>query len=145
MEEIVDYKRYVDRAVASEKEASKNASSTELIVDAGHQRSGNQTSGGPVVISPTVPPTTASGKDPVGGTTAPPTSTAAATAAMTMKLNDINAKKYNLILKWRGRLESAPKEVDVYRQILVSTCEADTCTGTYLRFLPYADSLCTPS
>jgi len=33
---------------------------------------------------------------------------------------DINAKRYNLILKWRGRLEWAPKQVDVYRQILVS-------------------------
>lgn len=32
---------------------------------------------------------------------------------------DINSKKYNLILKWRGRLEWAPKEVDAYRQILV--------------------------
>ena len=46
---------------------------------------------------------------------------------------DINAKRYNLILKWRGRLEWAPKQVDVYRQILVRCLLAciHTCTQLY--------------
>jgi hypothetical protein len=34
---------------------------------------------------------------------------------------DLVAKKNNLIRKWNGRLKWAPKEVDVYRQILVIT------------------------
>lgn len=91
MEEVVDYKRVVDRALASEKEAVKN-SSADLILEPGHQRMGPaskvQSEEGTQKFSPGVV--------------------------------DINAKKYNLILKWRGRLASAPKEVDVYRQILVS-------------------------
>jgi FKBP12-rapamycin complex-associated protein len=33
---------------------------------------------------------------------------------------DINAKKVALISKWRGRLKWAPKDIEVYRQILVS-------------------------
>ena len=33
---------------------------------------------------------------------------------------DLVAKKTNLIRKWKGRLKWAPKEVDVYRQILVN-------------------------
>ena len=32
-----------------------------------------------------------------------------------------SAAKATLIRKWRGRLQWAPKEVDVFRQILVST------------------------
>lgn len=84
MEEVVDYKRIVDRAAASEKEAVKN-SSADIMGD----RLGRST-------------------DEAGGNKTIP------------GVVDINAKKYNLILKWRGRLQSAPKEVDVYRQILVS-------------------------
>jgi hypothetical protein len=33
---------------------------------------------------------------------------------------DLVLKKQNLIRKWRGRLKWAPKEIDMYRQILVS-------------------------
>jgi hypothetical protein len=93
MEEVVDYKRVVDRALANEKEATKNSASdlATNLVDNNHLRT--------------------------------PAARLAEDAGMKFVpgVVDINAKKYNLILKWRGRLESAPKEVDVYRQILVST------------------------
>lgn len=89
MEEVVDYKRIVDKAAATEKEAVKNSSS-DLLSDR------------PTFLG-------RSSDEPGGNKTIP-------------GVVDINAKKYNLILKWRGRLQSAPKEVDVYRQILVSSC-----------------------
>jgi FKBP12-rapamycin complex-associated protein len=36
---------------------------------------------------------------------------------------DISAKKISLITKWRGRLKWAPKDIEVYRQILVKLFE----------------------
>ena len=118
MEEVVDYKRIVDRVIASEKEAVKN-SSTDLTNVLEHSSFLHINTSSPSLLlqqqyhhNHNSTTSSSSGQNDLK---LMPTTAGAGSAG----LADINAKKFNLILKWRGRLESAPKEVDVYRQILV--------------------------
>jgi len=89
MEEVVDYKRVVDKALM-DMEAVKN-SSAEISSLLGDSPSRSAT--------PTRRPE-------------------ASAETLAPGIVDISAKKFNLILKWRGRLESAPPDIDSYRQIL---------------------------
>jgi hypothetical protein len=137
MEEIVDYKRYVDRVTAHEKEATKNASSTDLIAEVA-------TSNKTTVAAVAAAVAASSAKESTGGATTAAGASAAAAAGVippssgVTKFNDIFAKKFNLILKWRGRLESAPKEVHVYRQVLVRL----KCTTIWCKAVVTVDVHC---